>query len=1044
MKKILVLFALVMLVGVSSAFAQARKITGTVVDKANKSPLPGVSVALKGTTTGTATDINGEFTISVNTGDVLVISFVGMKSQEITITNQTRLKVELESERVAVEEVMVVAYGVAKKESFTGAAQKVGADALADTRVESLDKALSGKVSGVRVSSASGDPGAGGDIQIRGIGSITGSTAPLYVIDGVPVVSEGFGHFGASSSVLSTINPDDIESMTILKDAAAASLYGSRAANGVVIITTKKGKTGEAKFKFKANYGWSKMATDSYEFMGGKAIAQYTKSALEGWYLNRNQALIPGQANYGDAAIIADAIQFGLDNYLDKDNWSGIDKDQNGENWHDIIYDEGSDQEIQFSVSSGGEISKMYVSLGYKEVDGIVRTYGFKRLSGVLNVDSKPREWLDLSFKTQLAYTKQDGRRDQSDQQQGIGTAAPLGMLFAANPTEFAYNADGTLNLNSSYSSKVKNPLFALAEDQSVVNTKTYRALNTGMARIKPIPELTITSTNSADYTDVKIFEYWGPESIDGESVNGLGDRRNNQVISLTTSNVVQYVKTFEDDHNFDVLAGFELQKFENLLTVTTANDYATTKLPELAVGKPDDARSYKFKYFIRSYFGNLKYNYMNKYYGQVSLRSDESSKLGKDNRRGTFWSVSGMWRFTKEDFMANDVITDGKLRVSYGTNGTLPGAQHDINGFPVGIYDHLTLYDFAGKYAGANAIFWDQPENKDLSWELSNNLNVGVDLTFWERFSMSLEYFQKNTKDLLLYVPVTYVTGFDESLQNVGELSNKGIDMEFHAVDILNHDQLKWNVDLTFSTLKAKMEELPGGKDIILGDGNLYLYSEGKDLYTFYLPTYVGVEDETGLAQFLIDPSLPATDSNLTYSYSQAQRGPVDKAYPDISGGLTNSFSWKGITLRFLTTFQWGGNLFDYGGYFAHHDGVRLGGFNLAKDVENNYWTQPGDKVENPRPVAWFGNRPDRWSTRHIHSTDYIRLKEASISYNIPKHLITKYGVDNINISLSANNLAYLYAATDDMELEVNLNGYRTVDTPLARTITFGIAIDF
>jgi len=866
----------------------------------------------------------------------------------------------------------------------------------------------------------------------------------LYVIDGVPVVSEGFGHFGASSSVLSTINPDDIESMTILKDAAAASLYGSRAANGVVIITTKRGKAGEAKFKFKANYGWSKMATDSYEFMGGKALANYTKSAIEGYYLWDAGGLFPDDPNFGDAATIQAAKDFAAANYLDKDNWSGIDKDQNGENWHDIIYDEGSDQEYQFSVSSGSENNQFYASLGYKKVDGIVRTYGFKRMSGILNVNSKPREWMDISFKTQLAYTKQDGRRDQSDQQQGIGTASPLGMLFAANPTEFAYNLDGTLNLNSSFSSKVKNPLFALAGDQSMVNTKTYRALNTGMVRIKPIPEVTITSTNSVDYTDVKIFEYWGPKSVDGESMNGLGDRRNNQVISLTTSNVAQYVKTFDDDHNIDVLAGTELQKFENLLTVTTANDYSTIKLSELAVGKPDDARSYKYKYFIRSYFGNVKYNYVNKYYGQASIRTDESSKLGTDNRKGTFWSISGMWRFTKEDFMANDVVTDGKLRVSYGTNGTLPGGQHDINGFPTGIYDHLTLYDMGGKYADGSAIFWDQPENKDLSWEMSNNLNIGIDLTFWERFSLTAEYFRKNTKDLLLYVPVSYVTGFEESLQNVGELSNEGLDIEIHAFDILNNEQVIWNSDLTFSTLKATMEKLPGGKDIILGDGNLYLYSEGKDLYTFYLPTYAGVEESTGLAQFLIDPSKAATADNLTYNYSRAQRGPVDKAYPDISGGFINTFKWKGLTLRFLTTFQFGGNLFDYGGYFAHHDAVRLGGFNLAKDVENNYWTKPGDKVDNPRPVLWFGNRPDRWSTRHIHSTDYIRLKEASLGYTIPKHLITKYGVDNIKVSLSANNLAYLYAATDDMELEVNLNGYRTVDTPLARTFTLGVTIDF
>jgi len=1019
MKKSLFSMLILFVIGLQSVLAQSREVSGVVTSADDGLSIPGVSVIVKGTTIGTTTDFDGNYSLNVPVnGKVLIFSFVGMTMQEREIGTAT-INVVMESESIGMDEVMVVAYGVAKKSSFTGAAQVVGSDRITGAKVESLDKALAGKVSGVRVASATGAPGSSGDIQIRGIGSITGSTSPLYVIDGVAITSGSFGHSEASSDILSTINPEDIASMTILKDAAAASLYGSRAANGVIIISTKKGKAGKTKFNFKANYGISEMATNSYEHMGGEAYYDYLHKSLENYYYNGQGILHTDRTGAQTEAGIA----FANDNI-----W--IER-KNGANWTDEVYGHGKDQDYQLSVSGGSEKNQYYISAGYKSVEGLVSNRSFDRYSSVININSKAKEWLDLSAKAQLSYTEQVGDRDQSDQAQGIGTTSPLSMVFSADPTQPAYNEDGSLNLSAGLG-KVNNPLQVLNSGDEFINTKTYRALNTLSGKVQVLPELSFTSTNSVDYVNVEMMEYWGPNSINGESVNGMGTRDQNRVITMTSSNVLNYSKTFNEVHNFSALAGFEVQDYEYLFVRATAKDYSTDKLTELSSGKADVATSAIYSNFMQSFFGSVNYNFANRYYFATSIRQDESSKLGKDNRKGTFWSASASWRFTEEDFVDSSFLTDGKLRFSYGTNGTLPS----------GSYSHLGLYNFSGVYGPNSAIYLDQAANLDLGWEMSSNLNVGVDLTLFNKVSLSVEYFYKYTKDLLLEVPTSYVTGFDDALQNSGEISNQGLDIEIHANDILN-SEFKWNADLALSTLSAKVEKLPGGSDILLGDGNLYQYSEGQDLYTFYLPTWNGVNNKTGFSEFLIDPTKGAAEDNLTINYSDAGRGPVAKAFPDFSGGFTNTFSYKGFTLTALTTFQYGGNLFDYAGYFFHHDGVR-GSFNLAKDVEGNYWTPENTTADNPQPVYGWANRPDKWSTKHIKSTDYIRLKEVGLSYKVPKHLYEKLGVNNVKVNLSVSNVVYLYAATKDMELEVNLNGYRTVDTPLARTYSLGVSVDF
>ncbi|MCG8412102.1 MAG: SusC/RagA family TonB-linked outer membrane protein, partial [Bacteroidales bacterium] len=788
MKKLTIFLAFLLFAGFN-AVAQMQ-IAGTVTSAEDGLPIPGVSVVVKGNSSiGISTDIDGKYTLTVPKSAVsLVFTSVGMKTVEEDINNRTIVDVKMKPDILGIDEVMVVAYGTAKKASFTGAAKTVSSEELSSVKVESIDKALAGKVSGVRVSSKTGAPGSSGDIQIRGIGSITGSTSPLYIVDGVAITTGNFGHSAASSNVLSSINPEDIESTTVLKDAAAASLYGSRAANGVVIITTKKGKSGEAKFNFKANYGISGIATNSFQHMGGIAYYDYMHKALENFYYFNENALFTDKTP---------ALEKAAKNYADENIWV---KRQNGANWRDEIYGQGTDKDYQLSVSGGGENNQYYISAGYKDIKGIVLNTDFKRYSSIINVNSKPRKWLDLSAGAQLAHTEQNGVRDQATlMQQGLGSSSPLSLIFQSRPGQNVHNEDGTYNQKAGFG-KIKNAVEKLKDGDQFVNTKSNRALINASGTIKFTDGLKFTSTNSAEYIGNETLEYWGPNSIGGSAMNGYGQRNQRRVITLTSSNILNYTKTFNEDHNISALAGFEVQDFEYLKVYTGVTDYSSPKLMELSAGKPHRAMSEIINDYLQSFLGNLDYNYANRYYLKASIRQDQSSKLGVDNRKGIFWSASASWRLTEEDFIDISFLNDAKVRFSYGTNGNLPNYS----------YSHLGLYDLSSVYGPFSATYLSQLGNKNLGWEKSNNMNVGLDISIFDKISFTVEYFHKRTKDLLLDMPVSYATGVSEIISNAGEISNKGIDMELHLVDILS-SELKWNADLAFSTLTAKVEKLPG-----------------------------------------------------------------------------------------------------------------------------------------------------------------------------------------------------------------------------------------
>ncbi len=1013
MKKLTFLF-LCLVIGIGLATAQTRQITGTVISAEDEQPVIGASVVVKGTTTGTVTDYDGKFSLNVPTNaKSLVVSYIGMESADVAIS--TNMRIALKSSSQQLDEVMVVAYGTAKKSSFTGSAKAVSSDDITSGSKESLDKALAGKLSGVRVSSSTGDPGSPGEINIRGVGSISASKSPLYVVDGVAVKSDGdMSYYGKSSSILSSLNPEDIESMTVLKDAAAASLYGSRAANGVIIITTKSGKLGKTKVSYTGEIGWSSMAVDQFNPMSSTELLEYAKEALSNYYIYYGEA---SNREEGYAKVESEG---------DMEYFFNDPSGKTNTNWKKEVYRTALTQDHQVSINGGNEKTQFYTGFGFNKAEGIIIGSDFERFSGRLNLDHQVNDWLKFGVKQMITYTTQNGPRDQGDQAQGIGTSAPLSLVFSGDPTAPVKNEDGTYNENANWGA-ASNPHLMLGIQEWIVS-KMMRSMSNANVDVKLSDKVTFKSIFGYDFMDTKHFEYWSPEGVNGASVGGLGSRYNYESRNLTSSSTLRYANTWDDVHNFDILGGFEVEDRNLLSVIATAKQYGTDKLPELGNGQPDNASSNVYASGILSYLASANYNYDNKYYLSASARRDGSSRLGADNRWANFWSVSGAWRISGESFLEdNELFSDLKLRASYGTNGNLPGDY----------YANLPLlYSFNDGYGPNPAIYWSQFGNTNLGWEKSKNMNVGFDWNIFRKVNLTVEYYNKITTDLLFEVPSSIVTGFDSNWANLGKLKNDGLEIEIGSQNIKTRD-FSWNTNFNVTFQNSKIKELPDGKDIQYGDGNMYLHREGESMYTFYLPEWKGVNPETGLGEFWKDPN--DHSQGVVNKYAQAGKGIVGKAVPDVIGGLTNTFNYKEFDLSFLITYQFGGDMFDYPGYFFHNDGVRIGSFNLDKEVAGNYWKNPGDIVDYPKPIYGNPYRPDRFSSRTILSTDNVRMREITLGYNVPG---LKNIFDNVRVYFRANNPFMIWAATDGVDPDVSLNGYRQVDTPQTKSLTFGVSI--
>ena len=1009
MKRKLMLLLTCLFVGIGLVTAQTQKVTGTVTAEEDGLPVVGASILVKGTTVGTITDVDGNFTLSniPSSAKILQISYIGMQSQEVAI--KSTVNVVLKTDAEILEEVVVTGYGNFKKTSFTGSASNLSTEKLQDVPALSVSSKLAGGVAGVQITSTSGQPGSVESVRVRGMGSINATNEPLYVIDGVPMTVGNASHFTysqAGNSLLSTINSNDIESMTVIKDAAAASLYGSRAANGVVIITTKKGATGKTSFNAKADWGFSNMAIDYRPVLNGEDRRELLYQGLINYRLN-------AKATEQEAITYADQ---NIDKFAAKP-WSGY------TDWKDILFKNGAHQNYEFNAQGGSDKTRYYTSLSYTKQEGLTKNSAYERFTGRANLTHKAdRVTLDVS--TMFTNSTQNVNNE------GTSFASPIMVVaMTASPSTYPYNEDG------SYST-----VFPALNGANIVKTMDYnydkntvnRSLNSIGVTYNVWDNLNVKEVISYDFNQSNNRVWWDPRSNDGRSSNGVYQRYMTNRNKLTTQSQITYNKTFEEKHNFDVLAGFETEDYKLDYTYANGTDYPGY-LEEITNAATTRASSYNSAYRMTSILGRLNYDYDHKYYFSASLRRDGSSRLASESRWGDFWSVSGSWRLSQEDFMKpyTHIINDAKLRASYGVNGTQPSDY----------YEYMGVYEYGYNYNGKPGSAETRLTNPNLKWEKNYATNIGLDLTFLDRFSVSLDWYNRDTKDLLLDQPISLTTGLKSVLKNIGSMRNRGFELELKSTNVSNKSLL-WTTSFNIAHNSNKLTKLDGEQNQMVDVTYSQLIHRVGEVYnSFYAYEYAGVDPDTGKEMYYLNDGTENARKTTTKS-SEAKKVIIGNVQADVQGGLTNFVSWKSFDLNLTFTYSLGGHAFDRASWIQSNGGT----YHYYGNVPDYWkiedmWQKPGDQAKLPQFA--YGNAAVS-SSRWMLSTDHLRLKNVTLGYTVPNNIARRAGLTKVRAYASANNLLTFKSKDLYVDPEVPANGIVTFETPALRTVTFGIEVGF
>ena len=960
MKRKLMLLLTCLFVGIGLVTAQITKVTGTVISEEDGLPVVGASILVKGTTVGTVTDMDGKFTLSnvPSSAKTLVISFIGMKSQELPI-KQT-MNVILKPDTETLEEVVVLGYGSGKKiGSIVGSVAKVNSEKLSAKPVANAMDALQGQVSGLQVYTSSGEPGSSSSSYIRGVGSLTADNEPLYVLDGTPV----------SSSVMVMMNPNDFESVTVLKDASATSIYGSRAANGVIYITTKRGKIGEkAVITASGNYGTARLARRVSNPMNSTELLNY-------------------QLSHG---IIK---QETYDKYIN----SGIDT-----NWEDYFFkDDAPTYQANLSIQGGSNKTMYYVSGSYYFQDGITPRSEYNRYTFRSNLESRPTDWLRFGANFGATYDEQ-----QTSLFTYQGSNNLNGGIFGTilNPTYYnPYGEDGSkldvipgLNRYSPYYLSDKQPS----------SSNTAQLDGTAFIQLNPIEGLTIRSQfgiEAYDFRQTSKRLASHPDATQG-GYTYEAFRRN---AKLTITNTAEYNFKIKDIHDFTILIGQEGIKNDYQRFGSETTGQSDDRLSMLEAGTAatllgaDENDLYTYQFL--SFFGRINYALNDKYFADFSIRNDASSRFGKDNRNAIFMSGGLMWNMKKESFLEDvNFLSDLKLKASIGTTGNSS----------IGNYDHLALVG-TNLYNAQGGWKINTPGNGDLGWEKQTLANIGIEASFWNKYRIELTYYNKKTSNMLMDVPVPYTSGFSSITQNVGSMTNSGVEIAV-SLDLLKTKDWFVGFNMNYAYNKNKITELFYGYDEWAMPNYLVSYNVGEPVQ-YYMAEWAGVDPADGQQMWYI----PGTDGETTKEYDEEllQQATGKKRYAPHNGGFGLNVSWKGLSLN--ADFAWvlGKYMVNNDYYFAANP-YNFAGYNQSKDVLNE-WKEPGDITDIPA----YGNVM-QFDTHLLENASFLRLKNISLSYTLPKNwLLPTKVIQGVRIMATARNLFTItnYKGADP-ELDTNL----------------------
>lgn len=1028
MKKLTLFLVCILFAGMQMLNAQVRSISGTVTNAEDNSTIPGVSVSVKGTTLGTITNIDGYYEIGVpEDAATIVFSFVGMRTIEQPITGSV-INVAMETDILGLDEVMVVAFGTEKKESLTGSAAVIGEQQIESRSVSNVAQILTGSTTGVQTTAGSGQPGSGPAIRIRGVGTLNTSADPLIILDGIQYEGN-----------ISSINPGDIASMTVLKDASSTALYGSRAANGVIIITTKKGAKGAESLKL------------SLKAQGGvinQALPYYDEVNAYDYYELQAEAFAQARFNSGNDNTIAEGRAYAYENIYQQLRYNpfvGIANDQivgsDGKinpnavasfpdvDWYDAAKQQGYRQNYDLSLSGGSEKTSYFYSIGYLDERGYIIKSDYERFNTRLNIDFDVKDWLQIGTNLSGSIINSDIGSSNSatyaNPWRNARMTPPIYPVYLVDQTTGEYLLDGAgekqYDDGGLYSRPINAGRNAIAELNW--NSDDYRRNNIGnrsYARFIIMDGLTATINAGVDIQNYQYKGFENAEIGDGAPTGRMDESRYTRT-TVNFNELIQYERTFNEVHNFSILVGHESYSRKYTYQRGFKNQFIVSGIYELNnFVNTSTNTSYTTDKTVEGYLARLKYNFADKYYIEGSYRRDGSSAFHKDVRWGNFYSVGGSWRIDQEQFMDGIAwVNSLKLRASYG----------EVGNDNIGSYGYQALYE---TYPNAEepGIRWSTVGNTALTWEVNKSFDVALDFALFNRVTGSVEWYNRKSDDLLYSMPLPPTMGLMEQPRNIAAMVNQGLEISLSG-DIVRSGDFRWNMSLMGSTIKNEITSIP--EPFVNGTKK---WSEGHSIYDFWLRKYYDIDPEDGATRFhvwedVLDENGEATgetmlayddngDPVLTKSADEANYGYVGaSAFPKLQGSIGNEFSYKGFTLSALFTYSLGGEMLD-GIYQGMLSSLNVGE-SYHPDVKNS-WMNPGDIAELPR-LQYANSDLYATSDYFLISSDYLNIRNVTLSYEFPRNMLSKIGLGKLSVFVTGENL-YLFTARKGMNPIFNFSG--------------------
>lgn len=1014
----------VLLIGCQFAIAQNRQIKGKVTDSSGL-PMPGVTV-MATRVIATTTNIEGAFRLDVpNDVKELTFTFIGMKNLRVPVSNDMQVKMQEDVKQL--DEVMVTAYGTSKKSSYTGSAAVVKSDKLEKIQTANVTQALQGMASGVQVINNNGAPGSDAKIIIRGIGSMNASSDPLYVVDGV-----------AFSGYLNSINSSDIESMTVLKDASATALYGSRAANGVIMITTKKGKNEKGSVNFKATFGFSDLAVTLPERMNPQDFYELNWEAIrngkmDGGMTAENAAMEASNTVVSQLKVNPFSVDkpIGVDGKLLPDAQLLYQGD-----WSDELLKSRMRQD--YTIDFSGQTGKVnyFISGGYLNDKGVFSTQKYERFSGRANINSQVKEWLEVGLNTSLSHSIQYSPEPSVSLLRSMPSIYPV---YEWDDATEDYRLDNNGNKIYDYgSNRVAwiglNPLADKAYNNTHYENDNVSAR--AYVGIKFTDYLSFKTNFSVDYVTANAHSYINSTYGFAAGKGGIGYKNNDRTMAYTVNNILTFDKTF-GSHHVNVLIGQEAHKWRYNNLMAEREGFPFMGLEELAsAATMTGSNSYVDNYRLLSWLGKVDYDFADKYYISGSFRTDGSSRFHPDNRWGKFWSVGASWRMSNEAFLKDITWLDNlKLKASYGGVGN----------------DQINLYAYQGLYmTGLDdysypGVFISRLPNTGLKWESNMQFNVGADIRVFDRLELSFEWFKRKSKDLLFPQPMAPSTGIASIDRNIGNVQNTGFEIQFNATAI-NMKNFRWSIDLNATHYKNKITKLP---QKAMNQG-YFKWQEGESRYNFWGPEWAGVNPETGNGQWwkniyevntageqIVKERIKT--ENFSDVSGDDQKKYLGDAIPKLFGGFTNTFYSYGVDLSIFLYYSIGGKLYDDD--YSSMMGQRWG-HSYHKDMQNR-WTPENKNSDIPRLSTAYSNSLNTYSSRFLYNNSFLRLRNVSLGYTFPKAMTENVGISTLRLFVQGDNLlTFGKAKRRGTDPEQSFSGTTNNRFPTVKTVSFGVQV--